>query len=151
MTFDADIDQRIEFLRGVWLFSACDAEELERIAALAQPREIDAGTEVTRQGDEGDEFFVILEGSASAAVDGDEVGTVAAGGFFGEMALIDGGERVATVTATTGLKLLVLDRHDFNEMLAIAMPEVTPKLLAVVGARMRAIEQHDGVASTLGL
>jgi hypothetical protein len=36
-------------------------------------------------------------------------------------------------------------------MLAIAMPEITPKLLAVVGARMRAIEQHEGVASTLGL
>jgi len=151
MSFDADIDQRIEFLRAVWLFSACDDDELSRIAALSQPREIPAGTEVTRQGDEGDEFYVVLEGSAAASVDGDEVGTIGAGGFFGEMALIDGGERVATVTATTALNVLVLDRHDFNEMLSIAMPEVTPKLLAVVGARMRAIEQHDGVASTLGL
>jgi trk system potassium uptake protein TrkA len=151
MTFDADIDERIALLRGVWLFSACDDDELSRIAALSRPREIAAGTDVTRQGDEGDEFFVVVEGDASAAVDGDEVGTIGAGGFFGEMALIDGGERVATVTATTAMKVLVLDRHDFNEMLAIAMPEVTPKLLAVMGARMRAIEQHDGVASTLGL
>jgi CRP-like cAMP-binding protein len=151
MSFDADIDQRIEFLRGVWLFSACSDDELSRIAALSQPREIAAGSEVTRQGDEGDEFYVVLEGSATASVDGDEVGTIGAGGFFGEMALIDGGERIATVTSTTALNVLVLDRHDFNEMLSIAMPEVTPKLLAVVGARMRAIEQHDGVASTLGL
>ncbi len=151
MTFDADIDERIALLRGVWLFSACDDDELSRIAALSRPREIAVGTEVTKQGDEGDEFFVVVEGDASAAVDGDEVGTIGAGGFFGEMALIDGGERVATVTATTPMKVLVLDRHDFNEMLAIAMPEVTPKLLAVMGARMRAIEQHDGVASTLGL
>jgi trk system potassium uptake protein TrkA len=151
MTFDADIDERIALLRGVWLFSACDDDELARIAALSRPQEIEVGTEVTRQGDEGNEFFVVVEGDASAAVDGDEVGTIGAGGFFGEMALIDGGERVATVTATSAMKVLVLDRHDFNEMLSIAMPEVTPKLLAVMGARMRAIEQHDGVASTLGL
>jgi trk system potassium uptake protein TrkA len=151
VTFDADIDERIALLRGVWLFSACDDDELSRIAALSRPREIAVGSEVTRQGDEGDELFVVVEGDASATVDGDEVGTIGAGGFFGEMALIDGGERVATVTATTPMKVLVLDRHDFNEMLAIAMPEVTPKLLAVMGARMRTIEQHDGVASTLGL
>ena len=67
------------------------------------------------------------------------------------MALIDGESVLATVTATTPMKVLVLDRHDFNEMLSIAMPEITLKLLAVMGARMRAIEQHDGVASTLGL
>ena len=109
------------------------------------------GDELTVQGDEGVEFFVIVEGDASAAVDGDEVGTIGRGGFFGEMALIDGGERVATVTATTPLKLLVLDRHDFNEMLELAMPQIAPKLLAVVGARMRAIDDHNQVTSTLGL
>ena len=151
MSFDATIDQRIELLRSVWLFSACTDDELSRIAALSRPQEIAAGTEVTRQGDEGLEFYVIVEGDANAAVDGDVVGSIGAGGFFGEMALIDGGERVATVVATSPMKVLVLDRHDFNEMLSIAMPEITPKLLAVMGARMRAIEQHDGVASTLGL
>lgn len=151
MSFDATIEQRIELLRSVWLFSACNDDELSRIAALSRPEEIDEGTEVTRQGDEGLEFYVIVEGDAYAAVDGDIVGSIGAGGFFGEMALIDGGERVATVVATTPMKVLVLDRHDFNEMLSIAMPEITPKLLAVMGARLRAIEQHDGVASTLGL
>src|SRR5262245_46567960 len=151
MSFDASVDQRIALLRSVWLFSACTDDELARIAALSRPREVEVGTAVTRQGDEGNEFFVVVEGDASATVDGDEVGTIGSGGFFGEMALLDGAERVATVTATTPMRLLVLDRHDFNEMLAIAMPEVTPKLLAVVGARMRAIEEHDGVASTLGL
>ena len=61
------------------------------------------------------------------------------------MALIDGGERVATVTAATPMRMLVLGRHEFNEMLEIAMPAVTPKLLAVVGARMRTIDRHAGV------
>jgi CRP-like cAMP-binding protein len=49
------------------------------------------------------------------------------------------------------MQLLVLDRHDFNEMLEHSMPQIAPKLLAVVGARMRAIEEQAGVNATLGL
>jgi CRP-like cAMP-binding protein len=120
MTFGSDLDERIALLRGIWLFSTCDDDELARIAAVAEPREA-------------------------------EVGTIGPGGFFGEMALIDGAERVATVTATSPMQLLVLDRHDFNEMLELAMPQIAPKLLAVVGARMRAIDERTGVDATLGL
>jgi len=148
---EVDLEHRIELLREVWLFSGCNEEEIERIAAMAEPRDVDAGTEVTREGEEGLEFFVVVEGEAIASVEGDEVGRVIPGGFFGEMALIDGGDRVATVTAQTSMRLLVLGRHEFNEMLEIAMPAVTPKLLAVVGARMRTIERHAGVESNLGL
>jgi CRP-like cAMP-binding protein len=146
-----ELEERIALLGGVWLFSTCDEEEIERIAAMAQPRSVDAGAEMTREGEPGVEFFVIVEGDAVATVEGDEVGRISAGGFFGEMALIDGGERVATVTALNPMKLLVLGRHEFNEMLEIAMPSVAPKLLTVVGERMRAIEQHAGMDSTLGL
>jgi len=151
MTFGADLDERVRLLRGIWLFSTCTDDELGRIAALTRPLEAAAGDELTRQGEPGVEFFVIVDGDAAASVDGDEIGTIGPGGFFGEMALIDGGERVATVTATSALKLLVLGRHDFNEMLEFAMPQVAPKLLAVVGARMRAIEDHAGVDAALGL
>jgi trk system potassium uptake protein TrkA len=79
------------------------------------------------------------------------VGTIGAGGFFGEMALLDGAERIATVVARGPMRLLVLGRDDFNEMLSVSMPQVAPKLLAVVGARLRAIESSTGVQSTLGL
>ena len=151
MSFGADLDERVRLLRGIWLFSTCTDDELGRIAALAHPQEAEVGAELTRQGEEGLEFFVIVDGDASAAVDGDEVGTIGPGGFFGEMALIDGGDRVATVTATSPLKLLVLSRHDFNEMLEFAMPQIAPKLLAVVGARMRAIDDHNGIDANLGL
>lgn len=151
MTHGEDLDVRIALLAGVWLFSACSDDELERIAVLASPRVASAGDELTRQGDEGSEFFVVIAGDAVASVDGDEVGELGPGSFFGEMALIDGGERMATVTANTGMQLLVLDRHEFNEMLEVAMPSVVPKLLAVVGARMRLLEQHAGVVAALGL
>jgi CRP-like cAMP-binding protein len=151
MSFGADVDERIALLRDIWLFSTCNDDELGRIAGLAHPRDAATGDDLTRQGDEGLEFFVVVSGTASASVDGDEVGTIGPGGFFGEMALIDGGERVATVTATAPMQLLMLGRHDFNEMLEVAMPQIAPKLLAVVGARMRAIEDHAGIDSTLGL
>jgi len=151
VSFGHDLDVRVQLLQGVWLFNGCSAAEIGRIATLAVPRSIPSGTEVTREGDPGSEFFVVVEGDAVASVEGKKVGTIGAGGFFGEMALIDGAERVATVVATTPMQLLVLSRDDFNEMLAMAMPEVAPKLLAVVGARMRAIEHSTGVQSTLGL
>lgn len=147
----SDIDKRSALLGGAWLFSGCTDDELDRIAALASPRTAAAGDELTRQGEEGTEFFVVISGNAIATIDGDAVGELGPGSFFGEMALLDGGERVATVTAKTDLELLVLDRHDFNEMLQVAMPTVAPKLLAVVGARMRLLEQHDGVVAALGL
>jgi len=151
MSEPVDLERRIELLQGVWLFSGCDDHEIEKIAAMAEPRTVPAGTQVTVEGEPGPEFFVIVEGDAVATVEGDEVGRIGAGGFFGEMALIDGGERLATVTAQNPMTMLVLGRHEFNEMLEIAMPAVAPKLLAVVGARMRAIERHAGVESTLGL
>jgi trk system potassium uptake protein TrkA len=151
VSFGANLDERVELLRAIWLFSGCTDDELGRIAALARPLEVGPGAELTHQGEPGLEFFVVVEGDAIATVDGDQVGTIGSGGFFGEMALIDGGERLATVVATNAMQLLVLGRHDFNEMLEMAMPEIAPKLLAVVGARMRAIDQHAGVESTLGL
>lgn len=151
MSFGHDLDVRVQLLQGVWLFSGCSEAEIGRIAALTVPRSVATGTEVTREGDPGSEFFVVVEGDAVATVEGKKVGTIGAGGFFGEMALIDGAERVATVVASSPMQLLVLSRDDFNEMLSMAMPEVAPKLLAVVGARMRAIENSTGVQSTLGL
>lgn len=147
----SDIDERVRLLGGAWLFSGCTDDELGRIAALTSPRAASAGAELTREGEVGSEFFVVIEGHAVATVDGDRVGELGPGSFFGEMALLDGGERVATVTATSDMQLLVLDRHDFNEMLEVAMPSVVPKLLSVVGARMRLIEQHAGVVAALGL
>jgi CRP-like cAMP-binding protein len=133
-----------ELLRKVWLFSGCSDAELGYIASLVTPRSIEAGTAVVREGEPGDDFFVIVSGSATPTVDGDQVGELTSGSFFGEMALLDGGERLATVTATTPMALLVLNREDFNIMLEAAMPAIAPKLLAVVGRRMRDLARHEG-------
>lgn len=139
-----DVDRRVELLREVPLFTACTDDELARIGALAQPRHADASEELCRQGDPGSEFFVLVDGTADVTVDGDKVAVFTAGSFFGEMALIDGGERTATVTATAPSELLVLDRHDFNEMLSTAMPHVVPKLVETMGQRIRELAKHAG-------
>lgn len=139
------LNERIALLRGGWLFSECTDDELERIAALAHGMLVPAGHVVVREGEEGGEFYVVADGTARVTVgEGTAVAELGPGSFFGEMALLDGGERVATVTAATELELLVLHRDEFNEMLSFAMPTLAPKLLAVVGRRVRELEARQG-------
>jgi CRP-like cAMP-binding protein len=139
-----DLDHRVDLLQHLWLFSSCTDDELARIAGLFTTEEVADATELFAQGDEGDDFYVIVDGTAEAKVDGDVVAQLDAGSFFGEMALVDGGERTATVTATSPMSLLVLGRNDFNTMLSTAMPHVAPKLLQVMGERIRELAQHAG-------
>ena len=74
----------------------------------------------------------------------DPLGELGPGSFFGEMALIDGGDRSATVRAKTPMSLLVLGRHDFNEMLSNAMPHIAPKLMQCMGQRIRELSMRAG-------
>jgi len=139
-----NLDERVDLLRHAWLFSECTDDELSRIAGLAQARDADAGAELCVQGDPGEDFFVIVDGTAEARVDGDAVAQLGPGSFFGEMALIDGEERLATVVSTSPMSLLVLSRNDFNTMLATAMPHVAPKLMQVMGQRIRDLQVRAG-------
>jgi CRP-like cAMP-binding protein len=139
------LDERVELLRHATLFSDCTDDELSRIAGLAASRDAAAGELLCTEGAPGKDFFVVVDGSAEASVGGKKVGDLRAGSFFGEMALIDGGDRTATVTATSPMRLLVLSRNDFNAMLSTSMPTVAPKLLEVVGQRMHELHQQAGV------
>ena len=73
MSFGSDLDERIQLLRGIWLFSTCDDDELARIAAVATPREAELGAALTVQGDEGTEdpsYRGVHEGRSSDRGDG---------------------------------------------------------------------------------
>jgi voltage-gated potassium channel len=141
-----NLDQRVDLLRHAWLFSECTDDELSRIAGLAAAREAAAGDELCVEGEPGDDFFVVVDGTAEAQVGGDTMAELGPGSFFGEMALIDGGDRLATVTAKSPMQLLVLSRNDFNTMLSSAMPHVAPKLMQVMGQRIRDLQVHAGGA-----
>jgi CRP/FNR family transcriptional regulator, cyclic AMP receptor protein len=132
-------DPRGELLGGTSLFRSCTSKELAEIASLTTDIDVKEGDVLCREGDFGLEFFVIIEGQAAVTIDAEEIATLGPGGFFGEMALLDGGSRIATVTATTPMRLLVLSRREFRGALH-ASPMVAERMLEVIGARLRSVE-----------
>jgi CRP-like cAMP-binding protein len=139
-------------LQELPLFAGVSKRHVRKIAALATEARFPAGSRIVRQGGPGDAFFVILDGDAAVVRSrGLPSIALAPGDSFGEMALLDGGERVATVTAITDVELLMLHRDEFNEMLLLAMPTIAPKLLAVVGRRIRALEARQGRGMPFGV
>ena len=88
----------MELLRGVSLFSACSKAELSRIASLADQIEVPKGKVLTREGEPGSEFFVVVEGQASVMIgERGRVAPMGPGASLGEMSLLDQGPRTATV------------------------------------------------------
>jgi CRP/FNR family cyclic AMP-dependent transcriptional regulator len=135
-------DAKVELLGGVPLFSACSKRELSRIASLADEVDVPEGKVLTREGDQGREFFVVVEGQARVMVgDRGRVSALGPGASFGEMSLLDQGPRSATVEAETDMQLLVLDARSFSSLLN-EVPSVARKVLAAMAGRLRAAERE---------
>jgi CRP-like cAMP-binding protein len=135
-------------LRGVWLFSQCSKRELDTLARITTPVGVPAGHVLAREGETGGEFTVIVAGTATVTLGGHVIGRLTPGTFFGEMALLDGGARVATVTADEPMTLLVIDRRDFDALIGGAMPSVARKMLTVLGQRLREADVRIGARGT---
>ena len=118
-------NERIELLKGVWLFERCTRKELAALARMATLVDVKQGRVLAKKGTAGHEFIVVVDGVASATDCGEEIGQVGPGSFFGELALLDGGPRTATVRAKTPMLVLVLHRSEFNELVDRAIPSVT--------------------------
>ena len=126
-------------LATVPLFSRCTKRDLKRLSGLTTAVTIPAGDVVARQGRLGREFIVILQGTATVAIDGKTVATLGPGEFFGEIALLDGGPRTATVTADTDLEAEVMSHQEFATLL-VDVPSVTRGILKGVASRLRATD-----------
>lgn len=135
---------KVEILGHVDLFEGCTKKELAGIASLSTEYEASAGQVLARQGELGAEFFIIVEGRATASRNGVVLAELAATNFFGELALLDGGPRTATVVADTDLHLLVLSRAEFRQ-LCRTYPTVSNRMLKVLGSRLR---QADDMIDT---
>lgn len=121
-------NQKLELLKSVPLFSGCSKKELRQIGLIADEIDLPAGTELTREGTRGREFFVLVEGTADVVRDGRSINTMQAGDFFGEVALLGPRwERTATVVATSPMRLLVMARRQFRELL-FAAPSVAARI-----------------------
>jgi CRP/FNR family transcriptional regulator/CRP/FNR family cyclic AMP-dependent transcriptional regulator len=139
-------DARVDHLRRVSLFSDCTDEELRRIADISRIVETPAGTILTKVGTPGDSFFFIIDGRVSVETQVGVGDPLRPGDFFGEMSLLDGEPRSATVAAATDLRLLVVERFHFWRLLNEA-PDLVRRILVVLSRRVRRLEQ---VANTLG-
>ena len=130
-------DAKTERIAAVPLFADTDRKHLQQIASLCTEVSAPAGTVLCREGESGQEFFVLLEGTVAVTSHGAELARLGRGDFFGELALLDGKTRNATVTATSDVELLVLSRREFESVLHDD-PEVAVRMLPAIGARLRA-------------
>ena len=131
-------DEKIARLESVPLFSGLRRRELEKVARLCTRTDAAAGAVLCREGSAGHEFFVILEGTADVTIAGKTVNKMGPGDFFGELALLDAGPRVATVTASAPLIALVLTSSEFRTLLNDE-PQVAVRLLPAIGQRLRSM------------
>jgi len=110
---ESSSDARIRHLQRVPLFSGFGEDELRRVAELSRIVEAPAGTVVTQIGEPGDSFFVLIDGTVTVRTPVGAGSQLKPGDFFGEMSLLDGEPRSATIVATTDLRLLIVDRSHF--------------------------------------
>jgi len=103
----------IDALRSMPLFRYLNYQELVRLAAFAEVRDVVADEPIFRQGEPGHEMYVVLEGRVKVHAGGKEIVSLGVGEQFGEMALVDKSPRSASVTATEGTRLVVIKRDDF--------------------------------------
>jgi CRP-like cAMP-binding protein len=110
---DWDQANRVQALSRLNLFSHLDADALEDLARKSTLDRWPPGSTLIRQGDEGDRFFLMLEGRATASIDGSVVNQIMPGDQFGEIALLHQVRRTAHVVAAEPTVTLSLNRQDF--------------------------------------
>jgi CRP/FNR family transcriptional regulator, cyclic AMP receptor protein len=126
---------KLELIKRVPLFSGCSKRELEEIGAIADELSLAEGKLLTREGATGQEFLVLIDGSADVRRKGRKINTLGAGDFLGEIALITGAPRTATVTTTSPSRMLVITARDFRTVLR-HMPSLQIKVLEALASRL---------------
>jgi CRP/FNR family transcriptional regulator, cyclic AMP receptor protein len=122
-------------LKRVPLFEDLDEAELQSLAGVMNEANVPAGAVVTAEGGAGDAFFVIDAGEAAVTVGGRPRASLEAGDHFGEIALLTGSERTATVTATSDVRCYALTPWDFR-MLVEENPSIAWKVMQSMAARL---------------
>jgi CRP/FNR family transcriptional regulator, cyclic AMP receptor protein len=125
-----------ERLAGVPIFAGCSRKELLTIAKVVRTIEHDPGDAIAEEGQPGAGLFVIEEGEADVTIGGRTINHLGPGDFFGELALLDGGPRTATVVATTPMQLFALTEWVFRGLL-VEHPSIAFHALEAVAGRLR--------------
>src|SRR3954452_19615914 len=140
-------DVKIDALKKAPLFADLSRKELVEVARLADELEIPAGRVLAREGEIGHEFFVVVDGEVEFSRRGRKLPIEKPIDFFGEIALIEHTERMATVKAKTPLRVFVLGEREFRALLD-RNPRSERKVLKALARRLLALVQ-DTQAATL--
>jgi CRP-like cAMP-binding protein len=134
------VEDKLAILRGVPLFADLDERSLQAVAILAREVSFKAGDVLMVEGEPGEEFYVIVEGTIRIEAGDRTIRSMTAGGFLGEIALLDRRPRTATATCVTDARLLEVRAHEFDRLLD-TLPKVHERICAAVSRRMRTADQ----------
>ena len=123
-------------LAEVPLFADCSQRDLQTVARVVRDIPHRAGTVIAREGEPGIGLFILVEGTADVTIGGKKKATLGPGEFFGEIALLDGGPRTATVTANTDVQMLGLTEWVFRGLMQ-EHPSIALKTLQQMAGRLR--------------
>lgn len=133
--------EKEENLKMLPLFEHCSRKDLQRVAELAVDQQRPPGELLTRQGENGAVAYVIVAGEAEVIRDDRILARLGPGDVVGELCLLDGGPRAATVKTASETQLLALAAEDFQALLA-ELPELSLQLLAVLAGRLRRADER---------
>jgi CRP-like cAMP-binding protein len=130
----------VAVLAQVPLFSGLSRRHLRHIADEAEEVSFREGETIVKAGESGGDFFVVLEGEVRVVRGSRTVARMGPGEFFGEISLLDGGPRTATVVAETPVLAVRVSKRSFDRVVT-REPSVAAKILAVVARRLREAER----------
>jgi len=137
-------DPKLDLLHGIPLFARLGKKEIERLGQLTEELDVRAGRVLMRQGDRGEEMFVIAAGSVAVERDGVSLGERGPGSVLGETALLSEAPRTATVTAIGPTRVFVVGHREFHSLMD-EMPSVRTAILETLAGR-RASHDTTGTA-----
>ena len=140
------LEEKCNLLASGRLFKNIPVKTLESLAKYAKTKSFKSRGVICRRGDVGTQMYVIAKGRVTILTDSDEgkelaLGFMSMGDVFGEIAMLDGGERTATVKAIEETEILVIERRDFIPFIE-KEPSVAVQLLTTLAARLRSADEH---------
>ena len=138
-------DKKVESLKRAPLFEGLSRKELLELARMSDDVEVPASKVLCKEGDRGQEFFVLVEGTVDVSRNGKRVATLGAGEFVGEISLLEPTPRTATVTAKTPVRFFVLTTENVRQLVD-ENPKVERKVLRALARRVLELSRDPRLA-----
>jgi CRP/FNR family cyclic AMP-dependent transcriptional regulator len=136
------MDQKLELLKRTPLLAGLSRRDLEEVGRLADEVDVPAGKVLTKEGDPGNEFFMIVDGAVRIERGGKLLRTMGPGEFFGDIALVVERPRIATATAEADSRLLAVGHREFHSLMD-RFPSIRISVLDSIAHRLAELEAAD--------